>query len=56
VRDVEQFRDVLLEKGWRLGQDLRYQRIEGAEHNESAWAQRVGPFLQFLFPARPSAV
>jgi len=52
VRDVEKFRDVLLEKGWKLGQDLHYERVEGAEHNEAAWAQRVGPFLQFLYPAR----
>jgi predicted alpha/beta superfamily hydrolase len=52
VQDVEQFRDVLLQKGWRLEQDLHYERIEGAEHNEAAWAQRVGPFLQFLYRAR----
>ena len=52
VQDVERFRDVLIKKGWRLGPDLHYERVEGAEHNEAAWAQRVGPFLQFLFPAR----
>jgi predicted alpha/beta superfamily hydrolase len=52
VQDVEQFRDVLLKKGWRLGEDLHYERAEGAEHNEAAWARRVGPFLQFLYPAR----
>jgi enterochelin esterase-like enzyme len=52
VDDVERFRDILLGKGWQLGRDLHYQRVEGAEHNEAAWAQRVGPFLQFLFPAR----
>jgi enterochelin esterase-like enzyme len=56
VKDVEQFRDVLLQKGWRLGQDLYYERVEGAEHNEAAWSQRVGPFLQFLFPAREATV
>lgn len=56
VQDVEQFRDVLLQKGWQLDRDLHYERIEGAEHNEAAWAQRVGPFLQFLFPARSSEV
>jgi predicted alpha/beta superfamily hydrolase len=50
VHDVEQFRDVLLQKGWHLGRDLHYERVEGGEHNEAAWAQRVGPFLQFLFP------
>jgi predicted alpha/beta superfamily hydrolase len=52
VHEVERFRDVLLEKGWKLGQDLHYERVAGAEHNEAAWAQRVGPFLQFLYPAR----
>lgn len=52
VQDVEQFRDVLLQKGWQPGRDLQYERIEGAEHNEAAWALRVGPFLRFLFPAR----
>lgn len=56
VQEVEQFRDVLLQKGWQLGRDLHYERIEGAEHNEAAWAQRVGPFLQFLYPAAESTV
>ena len=50
VQDVERFRDILLKKGWRLDQDLHYERVEGAQHNELAWAQRVGPFLQFLYP------
>jgi len=52
VQDVEQFRDVLLQKGWQLEKDLHYERVEGAEHNEAAWAQRVGPFLRFLYPVR----
>jgi predicted alpha/beta superfamily hydrolase len=56
VAYVERFRDILLQKGWRLEQDLHYERVEGAEHNEAAWAQRVGPFLQFLYPASPGAV
>jgi enterochelin esterase-like enzyme len=56
VQDVEQFRDVLLKKGWRLGEDLHYERVEGAEHNEAAWAKRVGPFLQFLYPAAETTV
>jgi enterochelin esterase-like enzyme len=56
VHDVEEFRDVLLQKGWQLGSDLHYQRVEGAGHNEAAWAQRVGPFLQFLYPAAESTV
>lgn len=52
VQDVEQFRDVLVAKGWHLHKDLHYERIEGGEHNEAAWAARVGPFLKFLYPAR----
>jgi predicted alpha/beta superfamily hydrolase len=56
VRDVEKFRDVLLQKGWQLDRDLHFERIEGAEHNESAWAQRVARVLQFLFPVGNSNV
>lgn len=56
VQDVEKFRDILLQKGWRLEVDLHYGRIEGAEHNEAAWARRVGPFLQFLYPGPQPAV
>ena len=56
VQDVEKFRDVLLEKGWKFRKDLHYERVEGAEHNEAAWAQRVGPFLRFLYSAREAAV
>ena len=56
VQDVERFRDVLLQKGWRIERDLHYERVEGAEHNEAAWAQRVRPFLEFLYPASSDAV
>jgi predicted alpha/beta superfamily hydrolase len=50
VEDVERYRDILLQRGWQYERDLHYERIEGAEHNEAAWAQRVGPFLRFLYP------
>ena len=56
VQDVEQFRDVLLQKGWRVGEDLHYDRIEGAEHNEAAWSRRIGPCLQFLYPSAETKV
>ncbi|HEY6129016.1 MAG TPA: alpha/beta hydrolase-fold protein [Candidatus Acidoferrum sp.] len=52
VEDVERYRDILLRRGWEYEHDLHYERIEGAEHNELAWAQRVAPFLRFLYPAR----
>jgi predicted alpha/beta superfamily hydrolase len=54
--NVRRLYSVLVEKGWHEGRDLRFEVIPGAEHNEAAWAQRVGPFLQFLFPSDESAV
>jgi len=51
LEDVERYRDILLSRGWQRDVDLHYQRIEGAEHNEAAWAKRVAPFLRFLYPA-----
>jgi predicted alpha/beta superfamily hydrolase len=42
----------LIEKGWRLGDDLSYTEIEGGDHSEGAWAARVGPALRFLFLAK----
>ncbi len=50
-RTWKSLRDVLARKGWQEGRDLHFEVIPGAEHNEAAWAQRVGPFLQFLFPS-----
>ena len=46
-------RDALVEKGWKLYDELQYQEIEGGEHNEAAWASRVNPMLRFLFPPPP---
>jgi predicted alpha/beta superfamily hydrolase len=54
--DVRKLRDALHQKGWQDGRDLHYEEIQGGQHNESAWAQRVAPFLQFLFPAGESEV
>ncbi len=56
VPDVELLRDLLVKKGWKLGEDLHHEVVEGAEHNEAAWSQRVGPFLQFLYPAPDTTV
>ncbi len=43
-------RDALMEKGWRVYDDLQYTETLGAGHTESAWAARVDPMLRFLFP------
>jgi predicted alpha/beta superfamily hydrolase len=56
VANVTALRDVLLSKGWQDGSSLHFQVFEGAQHNEDAWAQRVAPFLQFLFPVAESAL
>ena len=56
MANVTALRDTLLQRGWHNDRDLHFEVIDGAQHNEAAWAQRVGPFLQFLFPAGESAV
>lgn len=43
---------TLLRQGWRPGVDLEYMEAPGALHDERAWGERAGLFLQFLFPAR----
>jgi predicted alpha/beta superfamily hydrolase len=52
VRDADLLEQVLLRRGWRLGVDLAYEKVEGAVHDEQAWAERFGDVLRFLFPAR----
>lgn len=47
---ARKLRDLLVEKGWRLFDDLQYTEAEGAGHSEGAWAARVDPVLRFLFP------
>lgn len=42
--------ETLVEKGWRLHDDLHYAEVDGADHSEAAWAARVDPMLRFLYP------
>lgn len=51
--DVRLLKNALEQKGWREGESLGYMEAEGADHSEGAWAQRVAPMLQFLFPRQP---
>jgi predicted alpha/beta superfamily hydrolase len=46
-------RDALVEKGWKLYDDLQYLEVEGGEHTEGAWAARIDPVLRYLFPPPP---
>lgn len=50
IMDARLLKETLLKKGWRSGKDLTYFEAEGAEHNETAWAERVEHILRFLFP------
>src|SRR5256885_12843400 len=50
--DLE-LRDRLVEKDWKLFDDLQYLEVNGADHSEGAWAARVDPALRFLYPPVP---
>ena len=50
--NTRRLRDALVEKGWRLNDDLQYTEQQNAGHNEAAWGSRVDPMLRFLFPAQ----
>ena len=47
-----ELRNRLIEKGWRLFDDLQYFEVKDADHSEAAWAVRVEPALRFLFPSK----
>lgn len=49
-------RDDLIEKGWRLYDDLHYFEDEGGGHSEAAWAHRFDAVLRFLFPPSPPII
>ena len=49
-------RDGLIEKGWRLHDDLHYFEDENAQHTEAAWAHRIDAALRFLFPPPPPII
>ncbi len=52
VRDTDLLKQALVRRGWRLGLDLAYAKVTGGTHDETAWAERWGDVLRFLFPAR----
>ena len=53
---ARELRDRLVEKGWRLHDDLYYLEADGSDHSEGAWAARMDPVLRFLFPPPPPVV
>ena len=50
VDSVKRLAAVLKKAGLREGKDYRVVIVDGAEHNESAWAKRFGEVLMFLSP------
>ena len=53
--DARLLKAALVGAGWVIGEDLHYGEHEEADHSEAAWAERVGPMLEFLFPKPASA-
>ncbi len=53
---AQTLRDALLEKGWRLYDDLQYTEDEGAGHTEAAWGHRIDAALRFLYPPAPAVL
>ncbi len=45
---ARRLRDALIARGWREGVDLHHEEFEGARHDESAWAARIGSIFQWL--------
>jgi predicted alpha/beta superfamily hydrolase len=50
LEDARLLEAGLVKAGWVEGVDLRYEDIEGGEHNERAWGNRFGRVLEWLFP------
>ena len=53
ISNLRDLRDLLLSKGWQLGQDLSYVEDQGAGHDEKAWGFRMRQALTFLYQPRP---
>jgi predicted alpha/beta superfamily hydrolase len=51
--DARALRRALTRAGWVEGQDLCYSEHRGATHSEAAWAERVGPMLEYHFGRSP---
>ena len=47
--DARMLKAALVGAGWTPGGDLHYAEYEGATHSESAWAERFGAVVRWLF-------
>jgi len=48
-----ELRDRLVDKGWRLDDDLEYVEVPGGDHSEAAWGFRFEAVLRYLYPPMP---
>ncbi|HEX7831297.1 MAG TPA: alpha/beta hydrolase-fold protein [Thermoanaerobaculia bacterium] len=49
LHDVRRLREVIARKGWS-DETFHYFEDRRADHSERAWAKRIRPVLEFLFP------
>lgn len=54
VEAARRVRAALVARGWAEGADLAYREVEGARHDEAAWAAASPDMLRFLFPPPPA--
>ena len=49
IEDARELAKAVASAGVTKGKDFAYTEIEGGQHNETAWASRVEPFLRYLY-------
>ena len=50
VRDVEHLARRLKANGWRPGETMHFEMVQGGTHDEASWSSRVRAMLKFLYP------
>ena len=50
LRDAEHLARRLKANGWKPGDTMHFEMVQGGTHDETSWATRVRPMLKFLFP------
>lgn len=50
VRDVEHLARRLKANGWKAGETMHFEMVQGGTHDEASWATRVRAMLRFLYP------
>jgi enterochelin esterase-like enzyme len=50
LRDVEHLARRLKANGWKPGETMHFEKVQGGTHDEASWAARVRPMLRYLFP------